>query len=469
MRQLTVVILLWGLFAAPALSEDDGAHALQPERTLMSPHQRALHEHRFDATSPDLIGPADTPHTPLRQTAATYRPCSTVFGFLPYWESSSNIQWDRITHLACFSVAVNANGTLGDDHGWPWTSTINTAHANDVKVILVATLFDNDNITTLINNPTYVNNFFVNIKNKMAEGSADGLNIDFETGGGGSTAWRTQIHTFMDDLTTYLHAEVPGSEVTFDGPAVNWSPQFNLSAIADNCDGIFIMGYAFAGSWSTSTWPNAPLEGGSYDITNTVEVQYAGVDPAKLILGVPYYGHHWTTTSSSAYATVTGGFYSTRFRDDQGNSQTYGRIWDANTQTPWYRYQISSTWHQVWYDDEESLGLKYQLAIDNDYQGVGMWALGYDGTRTELWDKIEEMFVDGCPPEIGDADGDGDVDLTDHNYFRRCMAGPDVTPPNVTPFFRTEHCLAAFDVEDDGDVDLADFRAFQEEYTGPLP
>lgn len=128
---------------------------------------------------------------PLQPRTGTSYPCSTVFGYLPYWESSANLQYGRLTHIACFSVEVNSNGTLGNDHGWPWTDAlINTAHENGVKVVLAATLFDNAAINTLINNTTYKNAFFANLKSKMLEGTADGVNIDFEPGGSGSTSWQ---------------------------------------------------------------------------------------------------------------------------------------------------------------------------------------------------------------------------------------------------------------------------------------
>jgi spore germination protein YaaH len=382
------------------------ADAAVPEG-WQSPLRLELEAHRDTPTSPDLLGDPDAPIVALQMRTAGEL-CATVFGFLPYWESSANIRWDLISHVACFSVEVNANGTLGSDHGWPWTSVINTAHANGVKVILVATLFNNDSITTLINSETYKNNFFVNIRNKMLEGGADGLNVDFEVGGGGDTSWRGQIHEFLADLTEYLHAQIPGSEVTFDGPAVNWSSAFDLFAVADSCDGIFIMGYAFAGSWSTTSGPNAPLTGGSINITDTVLDEYypaTQIIPEKLILGVPYYGGHWTTTSSAARSTVIDWIGSTRFRDDQPNSEYYGRLWDTTSQTPWYRWNDGTNWHQVWYDDAESLGLKYQLAQDHDLQGVGMWALNYDGTRDELWDELEARFVDACCADYGDPAG----------------------------------------------------------------
>ncbi len=462
-RSIHLTVLVALLVAGPVVAGSVAA----PISRSSSLHQRALELHRATPTDPSLIGDRTAPIMPLAQSTGEVGPCATIFGFLPYWESAANIHWDLITHVACFSVEVNASGTLGNDHGWPWTSVINSAHANGVKVILTATLFDNDSINTLINNTTYTNNFFVNIKNKMLEGSADGLNIDFENGGSGAATWRGQVHTFMAALTAYLHAELPGSEVTFDGPAVNWSSAFNLTALADSCDGIFIMGYAFWGSWSSTSGPNSPLTGGSINITDTVLDEYGAVTqnhPEKLILGLPYYGGHWTTTSSSPRSSVIAWQGSTRFKNDEPAAQTYGRLWDATSQTPWYRYQEGSTWHQVWYDDAESLGLKYQFAIDHNLQGVGMWALNYDGTRPELWDELQEMFVDPCSPPYGDANADGAVDATDLSFIAKCLAGPNTAPVPVNPLFGSADCLRVFDVDGDSDVDLVDFGAFMEIY-----
>jgi hypothetical protein len=39
------------------------------------------------------------------------------------------------------------------------------------------------------------------------------------------------------------------------------------------------------------------------------------------------------------------------------------------------------------------MGLKYDLAIEENLKGIGMWALGYDGSRSELWDLIAEKFT----------------------------------------------------------------------------
>jgi hypothetical protein len=61
----------------------------------------------------------------------------------------------------------------------------------------------------------------------------------------------------------------------------------------------------------------------------------------------------------------------------------------------------------------------------------------------------------------GDADGDGDIDLTDYAAFADCLFGPQALPAP------TETCLENFDAEGDGDVDLADFAAFSRALTVP--
>ncbi len=365
-----------------------------------SVHQIELENHKNDKTHPSLTSDKSQQIIPLQTTPSKLT--AAVFGYLPYWASSNYLDYSLLSHIAAFSVEINSNGTLGDDHGWPWTNLINTAHSNGVKVILTATLFNGNDISTLINTSSYRNAFFVNIKNKMLEGSTDGINIDFESLLDSDKG--ANIINFMSDLTIYLHSEVPGSEVSFAGPAVNWGGHWDLMGLANACDYIFIMGYAFAGAWNTQTGANSPLIGGSYNITNTVNNQYGLVtqtSPEKLILGIPYYGHHWLTVDNQPRSTVTNFEGSITFSSAQPGAISYGRIWDTVSETPWYRYNDGNDWHQVWFDDDSSLGLKYDLAQSKNLQGVGMWALGYDGNRPELWNELYEHFGSGTVPPPG--------------------------------------------------------------------
>lgn len=414
--------------------------------------------HRGAPVSPALLARSGEPIIPLQPRSVLPRPCRTVFGYLPYWESPDNVRYDLLTHLACFRVRVNSNGFIDEDAGWPWTAVINDAHQAGVKVILTITLFDGHDVHTLLTNEAHKAALFVTIRDLLLAGNADGVNIDFEDK---EYLWAGLLPGFMADLTTYLHAEIPGSEVTTTGPIINWNNQFDLAALAANCDGIFIMGYNFYGPWSSTSGPGSPLTGGNYNLTDTVENQYAAVtqnSPEKLILGLPYYGVHWKTVSNLPYSPRIEFIDHTYFRDTYPESLVHGVQWDANSQTPWYTWHDGQAWHQVWFDNTDSLLLKYQLATSHDYQGVGIWALGYDGEETALWDLLENEFA-GCET-FADFNHDGRTDTADLDAFLSCMTGPAVTYPEGDP------CLLG-DADDDRDVDTADYSAFMQHAAPP--
>jgi spore germination protein YaaH len=322
----------------------------------------------------------------------------SVYGYLPDWEYQNakyNLNYDLLTHISAFEFDVDASGNISAPSYWPWSDVINAAHVKGVKVIMTAVNFTAASIHTILTDGNVKQNFINKALAIMNAYQLDGINVDFE---GITTADRGSIlNNFMSNLSDAVHSASPGKEVSFAGPAVNWGG-WDLLGLANSCDYIFIMGYDFYGSWSTTSGASAPLtpnNGTSISIRNTVEVQYADVTntkPKKLILGVPYYGQKWKTVDSLPHSTSTGYVGSTRFSSDAIDSKTYGVLWATDTQTPYYTYNYGGIWTQVWFDNETSLGLKYQLAQDKGYKGVGMWALNYDGTRQELWNELRKRF-----------------------------------------------------------------------------
>ncbi len=326
-----------------------------------------------------------------------------IYGYLPDWEyptAKAYLRYDILTHIAAFDFVVSSTGAITNPSGWPWTDVINTAHLNGVKVTLSAVNFTGNDIHTIMTDATVKQTFFNNVKSRIQQYQLDGVNIDFESL---NTADRgTVLNTFMAELKTFMNANFPGKEVSFAGPAIT-SSGWNVAGLANSCDFIFIMGYAFWGSWSTTSGACAPLTGGTYNITNTVLTQYSTVtntNPQKLVLGVPYYGLKWTTQTQNAHSTVINYISSTRFKDDVTLAQQYGLLWASDNQVPWYRYQSGTTWYQVWYDNDSSLGMKYALAQSKNLAGVGMWALGYDGSRNELWNELYKRFYLQIPVEL---------------------------------------------------------------------
>jgi spore germination protein YaaH len=372
------------------------ASAIFPQEHL-SIHELSKKEHATKAIEKSLFDQTGKGIVPLKYDKSQLT--SAVFGYLPDWEYSSaksNLKYELLTHIAAFDFAVDTNGSISNPSYWPWTDVINAAHSAGVKIIMCVTNFTASQIHKIITDQTVKQTFFANVKSKITQYSLDGVNIDFESV---ATADRgTLLNTFMSDLSSYVHANNSvGKEVSFAGPAVNWGG-WNLLGLTNSCDYVFIMGYDFYGSWSAVTGPSAPLSGTSYSVQNTVTNTSYGYGNAltanskKLILGVPYYGQKWTTKKDVAGDSVVKYIGATTFDNDQPNSIAYGVKWSAY-KTPWYSYKYdATTYAQVWFDNDSSLGLKYDLAKANNLKGVGMWALGQDGSRQELWNMLKTKF-----------------------------------------------------------------------------
>ena len=325
-------------------------------------------------------------------------PTREVFGYHPYWMGTAwqNYNYNLLSTIAYFSAEATATGDLNNLHGWPVTGLINISHNNGVDVVLCVTLFSNSDLVTLLSNATYRQNLIDNLLTQVQAGNADGVNVDFESF---PVSQKQNMVQFITNLTNTFHNEIPGSQVTLATPAVDWNDGWDYNALATISDGLFIMGYDYYYSGSSSTGPNAPLTGNGYTVSWTVNdyLNKTNNQADKLIIGCPYFGFEWPAASSSAGASTTDTGSAKFYAEMEGNALSYGKLWHESSQTPWYRYQ-NPNWIQGWYDDSLSLSLKYDFAINNDLLGVGVWAMGYDGSNPELWDLLSAKFGANAPP-----------------------------------------------------------------------
>jgi spore germination protein YaaH len=327
----------------------------------------------------------------------------TVFGFLPWWEynigAHQNLRFDLLTHIAIFSFQADANGNLSDppsytNNNWPWKDLIDTAEAKNVKLVLTVTNSNPDDIHKLMTDDGIRARLLESILTKLTTSRFNGVVIDFENIL--DTDKKDGIKNFLRKMQETLNPVTHVYEIGLVTPAITGGKWF-FSDIITYTDYLFIMGYDFYGSWSSTTGPSAPLTGGSNNLTNTINDDYNSIPREKLILGVPYYGNYWKTDSSKAYAHVTPYNWVSpvlRYKEIIPAYNQKEKLFDTISQTSWLRWkELGIIWNQIWFDDAISLGLKYDFAINKNLKGIGIWALGYDDGRTELWDLIEKKFT----------------------------------------------------------------------------
>jgi spore germination protein YaaH len=319
-----------------------------------------------------------------------------IFGWNPYWVGTAyqSYNYGLLNTIAYFSYEVDtATGSYKDIHFWKTTNLIPIAHTYGVKVVLTVTNFGATNNTKILSNAAKRERLIDSLIALVQYRNADGVNIDFESVG---SSQRQNLVTFMTALSNRFHTQIPGSKVSICLPAVDWNNSFDIPALNNVCDQLIMMGYDYYWSTAPNAGPPAPLLSGSvwgsYNVTNSVNSYLQkGVTPSKFLLGVPYYGYQWPTTSGNLNATTTGSATAYQYSSMKTRAMSYGRLWDGNSQTPWYKFQTTS-WYQGWYDDSVSLGYKYDLVNTKNISGIGIWALSYDGSNNELWNTISRKF-----------------------------------------------------------------------------
>ncbi len=356
-----------------------------------------------------------------------------VFGFLPYWQVNSStlrIQYDKISTIAYFGVGAdaagnlqkrNSNGTLTT--GWSgWTSAkmtsiINNAHATGTRVVLTVQSFAWNSSgkarqKALLGSSSARLHLARQITAAVRDRGADGVNLDFEPLVSGA---ESQFTALVRTIRTELSKVRKGYQITFDTTGFIGNYPIESATAPGGADAIFIMGYDYRGATSSPVGSIAPLARSGYDIRDTVAAYAARVPASKLILGVPYYGRAWSTATNLVHSrNISGTRYGASTTVIYTNAlpflTQYGKNYAATEQVAWtvYRRQNCTTtygcvnpWRQLYIDDARTLGAKYDLVNRYNLRGAGIWALGYDATRPELWGAIQDKFItDTIPPAI---------------------------------------------------------------------
>ncbi|HUY29977.1 MAG TPA: glycoside hydrolase family 18 protein [Acidimicrobiales bacterium] len=320
-------------------------------------------------------------------------PAHAVYGFVPYWEVANLTAADfaRTSVLSYFGVEVGATGALvRSGYGWQdftapgFASFVAEAHAAHDRVLFTVSTTDERVIRHLTGAPGPTSARLADeLASVVAANHLDGIDIDIE---GRSAAQRSGFVTFVRDLSSALRRLVPYGEIvldTYPQSASSTRDFFDVARLAPRVDALFVMAYDMDDPTVPSA--NSPLASptlGLSDVGSLLDYVKI-VPPAKLVLGLPFYGFDFTTAARRRGARVLGG---------GPTAVTYASVlaagrparWDRASYTPYTVYRDQGHWHETWYDDPVSLALKTALASDLHLAGVGAWALGQEGPATQM-------------------------------------------------------------------------------------
>ena len=339
-----------------------------------------------------------------------------VYGFLPYWNLDDVKLQPELTHLGYFGLTIAADGTiitrqdgglepgyrdLQSDKFLELSHTMTKDHKN---VEIVLTQFDNDTIANLLSHEKSTENFLTSLDSILLAYPVNGINLDIEYSGEVTNGMREKMTSFVTAIDQHLATKYQHIQFSIDmyASAASKKQIWDVAAIEPHVDYIMVMAYDFHQRSSPQAGPVAPLFGGKESWDDDINQHLADfvkvVPHEKLLLGVPFYGYEWQTTSRDAQAHTfpqtgsTASFKRVQQILAQKKELQVEENWNEEALSPYLSYLEDGKIYVIYYENSRSLSYKLDYVNQLDLGGISIWALGYEDQSREYWDVINRKL-----------------------------------------------------------------------------
>jgi spore germination protein YaaH len=314
------------------------------------------------------------------------------------------LDFSAVSTLAFFSLQAGGDGTLLHDGRWrAWNAAVfdavrDRAHAAGTRVVVSISRFswspDETAVTSaLLASSARRERLAREIAAEIIRRGADGVNVDLEPVPVGQKAAFT---SFVRQLRAALDDAAPGLQLTVAITGYYSSYDVRGLVAPGAADALYVMGYHYAGWWSKIAGSNAPLGGTGYNVVETIaKLRADGVPAARLIVGVPYYGHLWPTASGALNARTTGQGSDVPLAGALAILANVTPRWDPVQGVTWAAWRENGTWVQLYVDDPRALAAKWRRFRALGLLGTGMWTIGFEGTPGAANDALREAWLTG--------------------------------------------------------------------------
>ncbi len=357
-----------------------------------------------------LLLPPSIPLSPTSTTPPTFYDLPPknfiILGFLPYWNLKllSKEELVGTTDIAYFSLRLDKYGNIvqyvnrrEEEPGYTNYKRL-LAGTISIQKPLTLTFAGNgtDEIEALLKSGTARQNAITNIINASSSLHASGINIDFEPSGGIAASEQADFTTFISELYQGVKRQSEPLALSVDIYSISATRArlWDIAGLAPHVDYLVLMAYDYFQASSDQTGPVAPLRGApalfNEDVTKNLAETLRYIEPRKVLLGIPFYGYVWTTSSIDKYAipTKTGGIAKLSTVEADIASGSLAELWDRDTLSPYSIATEAGKIKQYYYENATSIGLKLDLVKTAGLGGIAIWALGYEGDGSPLWNTI---------------------------------------------------------------------------------
>jgi chitinase len=353
---------------------------------------------------------------------------------------ASNVDFTALTHVIHFAVIPNIDGSLNSSE---LSVTLNNstdivarAHAAGKPVIICVGGADTEtNFEWATSNAT-LSIFVNNLTNFMAARSYDGVDIDWEPlTVADAPLFTNLVYRLRSALNNFpqhkLLTVAAGAYPNYGDPPTSEYTMY--AALQNQFDQINIETYDLSGPYEGwVTWFNSPIYDGGYRFPSTGGLVPSingavsnfignGVSPARLGIGIPFYGYVW----AGGTGTPTGGVTQPRQAWTDAptmNEADYTSLiasyyqsglyhWDTNAQAAYLSITNANPSDDMFisYDDQRACQSKVSYARNLGLGGVMIWELSLDYQSKQsqpLLSALKQAFATPGPITIQNTNQD---------------------------------------------------------------
>ncbi len=319
-----------------------------------------------------------------------------VYGYHPFWvgDAWQSYNFELVNRVGYYAYPVDpkTGDSRGDMQQWLTTGLPAEAHLHGAKVDLVVALYGAAQVTALLDNKAAQERLIGNAID-LLYARGDGINLDFQDIPANR---KSAFSVFVIHFFERLKLANPGYELRLTLPLLDWDGVYEFEKYVDVVTAFVITGYDCYGARNGKPGPASVLMSSDQwrkpDLLMSVKTYLeAGLPLDKVILSLPHFGKEWRLTTNERGATVAA--------IDAVRPYNYflqpleGKVhFDTMSSTA---YRIGTglfVTRYYWWDDVPSLSQKYDYVKSKGLRGIGIWALGYDNGRDELWGLLSEKF-----------------------------------------------------------------------------
>lgn len=328
-----------------------------------------------------------------------------ILGFAPFWLNLDNSQvYEKyITSYAFFALELEPDGHIKKlanpqerEPGWnnlisdKIKNKLESAKKANLKTVLTVHLSNEDDINELLKNPLInAKNLTDDIIPLIEDYEFDEVNIDIESFIKASQKKQQAFTDFFSALATDLKPDHQ-IKISIDITPTALVQRFLTDPvrIGQIADSVILMTYDYHYIGSPFSGPVAPIGGATiereFDVETAIKEAVKILPAEKIILGIPLYGYEWETLSDSPQsAAIPAGASIASAKRVEEILQTCKNCKKGRgkySQQPYVIFPSKDAkyYHQIFYEDKQSLSKKLELVNEYNLAGVALWALGYE-------------------------------------------------------------------------------------------